>query len=82
MKRDEFLEAERERVLKRTTMTVACADLLRWLGGLSCHSRRGRDRGEGLVGRSETGTHIRDFSASSLRVRPAHTGDYLWAGPA
>ena len=34
MERDEFLRAERDRVSKRTTLTVACADILRWLGGL------------------------------------------------
>ncbi len=61
MKRGEFLEAERERVPKRTTMTVACADLLRWLGGLSSIPEEVVTGARALLEEAKQEQQIRDF---------------------
>jgi len=61
MKREEFLEAERERLMKRTTMTLASANLIRWLGGSSSLPEEAVAGARAVLEEAKQGQRIRDF---------------------
>ena len=61
MTRDEFLKGENERIGKRVTMTLASANLLRWLGGLSIIPEEALAGARALLEEAKQAQRIRDF---------------------
>lgn len=61
MTKSEFLAGERERIAKRSTITLVSANLARWLGGISSIPDEVADAGRKVLHQAQQAGDIRDF---------------------
>ncbi len=61
MTREDFISRERERELKRATITVVSANLIRWVGDIGAIPREVTDAGKEVLKQARKNGDVRDF---------------------